>query len=421
MPTPTPRRARPRFVLALISFGMLIASAATALADKLILIDGTVIEGKVMGRDSKAITFGADEDGQLVVRRYPLSRVKQVIPEIEGQKERPPESANPTKRPVRKVVFLLDVSGSMALGQRFDKARAALLAQVKTFRPRVRVQFYSFSSQVVALQRDYRNCIEGNIPGFENVFKRLTLDPRSGTDIGRALRDALNTRPDALYLYTDGIQRGRTGQKIADLVKLAARVNSKKIAIHVRLIQDGRLPYLAGEPLDAARQALKQVAEASGGSYEASGGEVKARGAELGAELAFLDLKGNPAETLTIGGRYRLVVALKNFNKPEDAVLEYLSELPVLARSVDAAGKDVVRRKEIALIVRKGVLESLDTVKIVGPGDTYRDTSGYLAASVGGKVAVFFDAMNGRLVTLERAVASAPSRKAEESEDGESR
>lgn len=105
--------------------------------------------------------------------------------------------------PGQVVVYVLDCSGSMGAGGKFDAARAALVATLQQQPATVRFQVIVYAGGAKALLAS-----DGALPATEaNVRaaaeKLAALDARGASNHREALRAAVAFRPDVILLLTD--------------------------------------------------------------------------------------------------------------------------------------------------------------------------------------------------------------------------
>jgi hypothetical protein len=152
------------------------------------------------------------------------------------------------------VVYVLDRSVSMGMGNKLDMACRELLASLRQLPPSARFQIICYSDYAVPLvinnQTGLLPAEPANIQAAARVLKKITATGQ--TNHAEALRCGLTLRPDVLYLITD-----------ADNLpygKLEALTRDNSVtAIHiVELTRRRAAP--ADDP-------LAQLAHAHGGTY----------------------------------------------------------------------------------------------------------------------------------------------------------
>lgn len=155
-------------------------------------------------------------------------------------------------REPKDVVFVVDVSGSMADDGKIDQARRALRYGVQTLRPGDRFNVVAFSTQV----RGFReHLVDWNDATRDAAVAWIdALQPAGGTNIEGALKEALRRQGDRLHLVvflTDG--QPTIGER--DTNRLAALVDTSRDQ-PVRIFTFG-----VGFDLDV--QLLDRIAEAT--------------------------------------------------------------------------------------------------------------------------------------------------------------
>ena len=104
----------------------------------------------------------------------------------------------------RRVVFLLDRSGSMAISDGLDRAKVELAAALEALPPETAFQILAYNSNALPLVNDPSGLVPASA---ENVARvRLELDALAASGFTRhveAVRAALGLRPDLVILLTD--------------------------------------------------------------------------------------------------------------------------------------------------------------------------------------------------------------------------
>lgn len=407
------RRANFRF-WAIILLGSLLCTNARA--DRLVLTDGRDLPGKIMSQTGTSVTFASKENGKVVVRKYQLSQIRSIIPELNDKNNPFPkpkvdpdearDSKNGTARTgplteTDRVIFLIDRSGSMALGSRLEKAVKLAEEILLKFEGETRLQVFAFDERAVPIQRDFENVVPSKSRVFASALKRITVDKRAGSDLENSLKRVLKAKPKVIHIFTDGIDRGDPGRTYKDLLANINKMNRKKIVIHTHVFQGGYIPYFGGEPKKKARDFLKSLAEKNGGKCTVEPATVVAQSKEVKAELV-VTLNGKAVQSLKVGQRYDLELKVKGL-KSTAGLYEYLAGTPILMRSVNAAKKDVVRRVDLPLVFTGKRVISPFKFKIVAASNQYASSRGYMGVVSGGTVGFFFDAL-GQWVSLKLPV-----------------
>lgn len=391
-------RSRALFVLSL-SISVFVSQAK---ADQLKLKDGRLLLGQIVSESQTSITFASKVGDRTIVERYQRTQIEKILRELkgvhdpfgneeeEGSTEKGSE-ADAIRVKARRVVFLFDTSGSMSLGNRLVRARNKAKKILQGYSAETRLQVYAFDGVVQALQRDYRNVLKTNGKDFLKALSRLSVNAQGKTDFEKALKQTLRVRPSEIHLFTDGVSRveaGETGKKLrSKLLKMLAG----GVKVHVHMFQQGKLGWLGNEPLEKSRVLFQDLAQITGGDFSVEPSNVEKRNKDFKLEIEVL-FDNRPVESLEIGKKYSVRLKLAE-PKTSKIIAEYLTVLPLLARSVDRQGKDVLRRLTIPLKQGKFGVTSQFQVKVVGAKNSSAGTPGYLGAAPGGKVAFFFDAL----------------------------
>lgn len=123
--------------------------------------------------------------------------VRQASATIPAPNPTPMTSERPLHQPLsagRSVVYVLDCSGTMGLGGKFERARAALLATVAAQPAGVRVKVVTYSRRAVALTSE----------GVEQLTQSLgEIEPAGESQHVEGVRVALKFEPDTVVLFTD--------------------------------------------------------------------------------------------------------------------------------------------------------------------------------------------------------------------------
>jgi uncharacterized protein with von Willebrand factor type A (vWA) domain len=169
----------------------------------------------------------------------------------------------------RKIVFILDVSGSMGDNRyrqsrggmtRFERARDELVRTIS--------QLYADQEFVVLLFSS------GCRPMFDLPLRRVKfyaatphhkdrigawlekVYPGGSTDPRSSIRTALELYPDAIFLLSDGEFKGPRGPISDQVIRLVRGLNTHDVPIHTIAYQDYR-----------SRRTLEAIADMSGGTF----------------------------------------------------------------------------------------------------------------------------------------------------------
>ena len=140
-----------RFTLRLlIPLVLLVATLAPpALADRIEFRDGRVLDGEVVSRDARIVMVKYSKDGKLIVERFERSLIRRIVPGPTAKAgEASKEPAAKKVETVRRVVYLIDRSGSMGIDGRFGKVIARASAMIGTYDETTRLHLLAFFAGV---------------------------------------------------------------------------------------------------------------------------------------------------------------------------------------------------------------------------------------------------------------------------------
>jgi Mg-chelatase subunit ChlD len=107
--------------------------------------------------------------------------------------------------PGKTVVYLLDTSGSMGTGGKFDIARAALVSTLRQQPATVRFQVIVYAGNATPLlTSDWKGLPASEANVRAAAEKLAALEPRGQSDHFGAVRAALRFRPDVILFLSDG-------------------------------------------------------------------------------------------------------------------------------------------------------------------------------------------------------------------------
>jgi len=102
----------------------------------------------------------------------------------------------------KSVVYVIDRSGSM--GERFGQAREQVIASLRQLPPDARFQVIAYDRSALTLRVGDSGLMLTTPANVEAATRALAaMRPEGGTDHVRALKKALELRPDAIYFLTD--------------------------------------------------------------------------------------------------------------------------------------------------------------------------------------------------------------------------
>jgi Ca-activated chloride channel homolog len=172
----------------------------------------------------------------------------------------PDDDAARREYPAKDVVFVLDVSGSMAEEGKMEKARRALTFGVRGLNPSDRFNVIAFSGETRLMESGLIAADEaGRRRGVQFVE---ALDARGGTNINDALVEAMaqfprqGTRPRLLVFLTDGLPTVGE-QNVERIVENVARAR-----------REGLRLFTFGVGYDVNTRLLDRVAAENGGTAD---------------------------------------------------------------------------------------------------------------------------------------------------------
>ena len=180
-----------------------------------------------------------------------------------------------TKVDGRRILYVLDNSGGMQGGE-LEALVEELMRSVESLTPEQEFYVLFYSDMLYPLF--YPQSVERFVPANERFKQRLkawldTVEFCQGNEVDVAMQAAATTRPDVIYLLTDGdLDSTRDQRRMAFLLDSRGR----DFPIHT-------FGLGTGESSNAANK-LKQVAEANGGTFRAVkvSAAARARAKEIG-------------------------------------------------------------------------------------------------------------------------------------------
>ncbi len=138
------------------------------------------------------------------------------------------------RKPGQTVVYVLDASGSMGAGGKFDAARAALVATLMQQPATVRFQVIVYDSTARPVLASDGTALAATDANVRAVTTKLAmLEPRGKSNHLVAVRAALGFRPDVIVLLTDA------DDLTAAAIKPVLATESKPVAVCVGLVTAG--------------------------------------------------------------------------------------------------------------------------------------------------------------------------------------
>ncbi|MES2461119.1 MAG: VIT and VWA domain-containing protein, partial [Armatimonadota bacterium] len=133
----------------------------------------------------------------------------------------------------RRVVFVMDRSGSMQDNNKIEQARGALRFALAKLRPQDRFNVVTFSDRVEKFSPQLIDATPANLKRARSFVDDIVAD--GGTNIGQALKDGIDQFPEAspngntLLFFTDGLPTVGTTNKDT-IIREAVSENGKKRA-----------------------------------------------------------------------------------------------------------------------------------------------------------------------------------------------
>lgn len=279
-----------RALICLLSLASLLGVAS---ADTVELKDGSTIQGEIVStekgqvrvrivlksgasatltiakKDVVAVRFDETEP-QPDLDDDPLSGIgKTRARKTKGQATKEP-ALSEEKKEGKRTIYLLDHSGSMAIGKRWEQAVLQTERLVRRLKPGAPFDVMLFSAHVRSLFTKDNTSFRSKTSA-ERVAAALRADPpelRAGTHFVRALRRAVARHPKKIVLITDGV--GTLGGPFAgeDAFRVVSQARAQGIPVDVLAAQDGTFVLAPTvEDLAASRLFLQRLARAGGGVF----------------------------------------------------------------------------------------------------------------------------------------------------------
>jgi hypothetical protein len=158
----------------------------------------------------------------------------------------------------RRMVFVVDISGSMAHG-RLQAAKRELTTAIDGLPPEAAFNLVIFSTKVAAWQRSLRLAT----PSVKQAARAYVYNLRAGGDTAAydALESAFQFDPEAIYFLSDGDpNRGKIVAPAAIVAAVAQANRSRRISVYTIGIAPGE----PGSPLD---RFMEKLAAENFGAY----------------------------------------------------------------------------------------------------------------------------------------------------------
>lgn len=196
-----------------------------------------------------------------------------VRPRTQVRKKRTigPTRAKPGKQTYvgKRYLYLIDCSGSMAIGQRWKQATDQLERMIGRLKPGTPYDVMLFHDAVRSLFTSNNTLYKNKLSG-RRAAKRMALEKpelRGGTNLYHAMIKALHRNPTRIVVISDGVLT-RGGPYGADhALRKVREARAKGIAVDFLAAQDGRYQAPQVEDLSAARQLMGRFAREGGGVF----------------------------------------------------------------------------------------------------------------------------------------------------------
>lgn len=278
-------------------------SARAARADVLVLGDGTRLEGKVVAMDDltvvievalgtttarmtvarddlRSLQFGdapvapAAGDVQPAAPPAPPPAPPPAAPPAVGAAATAvrPDARGPTAaRPGgERVLFALDMSGSMAIGRRWVQACAEVQERARALAPEVRFGLLFFHEVVEQPWTGFIRRNDSSLSRLAHALERQRPDLRAGTDLAHALSEAVERGPTRIVLLTDGVVTRNHEHLLATFHGIAAAAaDERAVILDAVAVQDGRYVPTNVEDFSAANGVLQRLSTDGKGAFAA--------------------------------------------------------------------------------------------------------------------------------------------------------
>lgn len=291
----------PRVLFATALAVLLLASAAFAGELIIVLSDGRRLRGSIVSETPTRLVFQPKAPGSTpvvldpkdVALRVPVQRrpapapnppkPQPPAPKPQAQPPAPkpqPQPAAPKPKPAPprsgprltgNIVFLLDISGSMALGERLPLCASKIQALVAELGEDDRIDMLLFDEDAVSHFGKTYLRVRGRVPEkVRGWLGKVKIDMNGRADLVGGVEAALKRRADHIVLFTDGyLNFGEAGPRsIIQRIAKAVRGDRKPVKLFVYGVHDGDWVVPGVERRGAARAFLAALGEELDGHEE---------------------------------------------------------------------------------------------------------------------------------------------------------
>lgn len=310
-----------------------------------------------------------------------------------------------------RVTFLLDVSGSMSIGGRFELAREKMFSLVEKLPEAVEFDVILFSHRQESLfGDDFLKASERVRGRIREHMRKKEVRLDSYTDIAIAMWVAFKRKSRAIILFTDGIAtKGFTDPQKMITQVMRKREKAGDPPLFVFGVLEGEFMDKKVENKDAAKAFLRTLAEKNGGAYSeltntdlvsplARPGNLKTRAPEISVRYYKTRKK---ITSIRLGAKgffpaFHMLVEDPALATGQFQIQEYPLDLKLHVESYDARGNQVDSPTEIPY-ERKGTnVFSTHYLRVTGPVDnqedhgSHKDKRVYIKAFTGGNLQVVY-------------------------------
>jgi Mg-chelatase subunit ChlD len=266
---------------------LLLLMSMVARADTIVLADGTRLDGAIVSMDDAFITIDVavgGTKGRMTIARSDLRELKlgedapapvpAPAPAPAGETA---ERAAPEGDPTRtgdgegegpRVLFLLDASGSMAIGRRWTQATTEVMNRALALPPGARICLVAFHGVVAKAWNGFLRRTDALMRRFDTHLARFAPDLRASTDLVEALDEALELKPDRIVIVSDGIST-ENHERFLEAYRAVEVAGAHGLVIDTVAVQDGAYTPPDVEDLDAGRALLERLSTSTHGTFTA--------------------------------------------------------------------------------------------------------------------------------------------------------